>query len=166
VLSKRNGLLVALQQVVQVTGQRCVIDYYARVAIGAFNFPGSSLQVCHVVRALLFRLHPMETTGCTSRFAVQAYFAYGGAQTISMNPADGGSGSSVGASISTALAVTRKQTQTWTVARSTDIADTYVPVCQTPTLYIKNNITYWPSGFEPLVCAARVPHQCARLGSD
>jgi hypothetical protein len=100
---------------------------------------------------------------------VQAYFAYGGAQTISMNPADDGSGSSVGAEVSTALAVTRKQTQTWTVARSTDIADTYVPVCQTPTLYIKNNITYWPSGFEPLVCAAQ--HAChihapAWVGTD
>lgn len=33
------------QQVVQVTGTQCVIDYYARVAIGASKFPGSSLQV-------------------------------------------------------------------------------------------------------------------------
>lgn len=64
-----------------------------------------------------------------------------------MNPAMGldSTSSSIGAKITATLAVTRKQAAKWTVARTTDIADTYIAVCQTPTLYIKNNITLSPS---------------------
>lgn len=36
-----------MQKVVQVQGTTCVLDYYARLAAGASNFPGSSLHVCH-----------------------------------------------------------------------------------------------------------------------